>query len=160
MSFRRVYQYSNSVQAHSAAYFWGTDYSGIIKAFDIKGIFLLVWENRGVCIRNILGCQVCIIAIALKKTGLLYSKKPLSHCSVDGYGKDGVHIPLTASNNNSMNMHMGIRRQKGKAEQWGRIRRPALHLRRPQLSEVSVVEFVLAKGKWIKSNWDARCLNI
>lgn len=60
-----MYQYSKSVQAHSAAHFWGTDYTGIIKACAIKGTFLLVWENWGVCIRNISGCQVCIIAIVL-----------------------------------------------------------------------------------------------
>jgi len=50
---------------------------------------------------------------------------------VDGYGKAGVHIPLTAFSDNSMNMRRGIRRWRGRAGQQGRNRHPALYLRRP-----------------------------
>lgn len=76
MSFGRVYQYSTAVQAHSAAHFWDIDYTGIIKAGDIKGTFLRVWEDCGVCIRNILGCQVHIIAIVLYRKRSVVPKKP------------------------------------------------------------------------------------
>lgn len=94
MSFGRVYQYSNAVQAHSAAHFWDIDYTGIIKAGDIKGTFLRVWENCGVCIRNILSCQVHIIAIVLYTKLVCCTQK--THRAIAGWvdnGEDRIYFP-------------------------------------------------------------------